>query len=209
MRARQRELGVPEAFEWVDEATPGLLTVARGAGLIVLEAPLMVLGTGRWRTPEPPTSVRVRMLDAQDPALGAALAVPQIAFAAPGTQPGDAGIAERDAAAAELPAGELARIAGRIRDGLTQIAAAETDDGPICSGMHQPVAEVTEIVGVGTLPYARRQGLGGLVTGCLVQDARERAAEVIFLAAGSEEIARVYGRLGFERIGTSCIAEPV
>ena len=32
VRARQRELGVPEAFEWVHETTPSLLGV-RAAGL--------------------------------------------------------------------------------------------------------------------------------------------------------------------------------
>ena len=43
VRARQRELGQPEAFEWVHETTPSLLAAAREAGLEVLEAPLMVL----------------------------------------------------------------------------------------------------------------------------------------------------------------------
>jgi predicted GNAT family acetyltransferase len=70
------------------------------------------------------------------------------------------------------------------------------------------VGAVTEITGVATLPSARRRGLGALVTGRLVQDARERGAELIFLSAGSEDIARVYARLGFERVGTACIAEP-
>jgi hypothetical protein len=28
----------------------------------------------------------------------------------------------------------------------------------------------------------------------------------VFLSAGSEDIARVYGRLGFRRVGTACIA---
>ena len=41
-----------------------------------------------------------------------------------------------------------------------------------------------------------------------MQDARERGAELVFLSAGSEDIARMYGRLGFERVGTACIAEP-
>ena len=30
----------------------------------------------------------------------------------------------------------------------------------------------------------------------------------MFLAADSEDVARVYGRIGFRRIGTACIAEP-
>ena len=32
--------------------------------------------------------------------------------------------------------------------------------------------------------------------------------ELVFLSAGSEEIARVYLRVGFRRMGTACIAEP-
>jgi hypothetical protein len=33
VRARQRELGVPEAFEWVHETTPALLALMREAGM--------------------------------------------------------------------------------------------------------------------------------------------------------------------------------
>jgi hypothetical protein len=43
VRRRQREAGVPEAFEWVHETSPDLLAVARSAGLEVVLAPLMVL----------------------------------------------------------------------------------------------------------------------------------------------------------------------
>ena len=82
---------------------------------------------------------------------------------------------------------------------------AETDYGPVAAGAHQPVGGVTEIVGVATLPAMRRQGLGGAVTGALVEDALAHGAETVFLSAGSDEIARVYARLGFRQIGTACI----
>jgi predicted GNAT family acetyltransferase len=75
-------------------------------------------------------------------------------------------------------------------------------------GSHQPVGAVTEIVGVGTLPAARRRGLGAAVTAALVADARARGAELVFLSAGSEAIARVYERLGFVRVGTAGLASP-
>ena len=71
--------------------------------------------------------------------------------------------------------------------------------------MHQPVDDVTEVVGVATLPAVRRQGLGGAVTGALVEDALARGVETVFLSAGSEDIARVYARLGFRRVATACI----
>jgi predicted GNAT family acetyltransferase len=61
-------------------------------------------------------------------------------------------------------------------------------------------------VGVATLPAMRRRGLGAAVTGALVADALEHGARIVFLSAGSGEIARVYGRLGFQRVATACIA---
>ena len=83
-------------------------------------------------------------------------------------------------------------------------AVAEGEYGPVAAGAHQPVGDVTEIVGVATLPAVRRQGLGGAVTGALVEDALERGVETVFLSAGSDDIARVYARLGFRRVGTAC-----
>ena len=85
------------------------------------------------------------------------------------------------------------------------MAVAEAEYGPVAAGMHQPVEGVTEVVGVATLPAVRRQGLGGAVTGALVEDALARGVETVFLSAGSEDIARVYGRLGFRRVATACV----
>ena len=86
---------------------------------------------------------------------------------------------------------------------------AEDEGGVLAGGSHQPVGEVTAIVGVATLPSARRRGLAALVTARLVQDARERGAELVFIEAEDADVARIYGRLGFERVGTACIAEPL
>jgi predicted GNAT family acetyltransferase len=94
----------------------------------------------------------------------------------------------------------------RLRRRLTVTAIAEGVSGPIAVGSHNPVGDVTELVGVATLPTVRRQGLGSAVTGALVADALEGGAEVVFLSAGSEEIGSVYARLGFRRVGTACIA---
>ncbi|HKE50438.1 MAG TPA: GNAT family N-acetyltransferase, partial [Actinomycetes bacterium] len=30
----------------------------------------------------------------------------------------------------------------------------------------------------------------------------------VFLSAGSDDVARIYERVGFQRIATACIAEP-
>jgi GNAT superfamily N-acetyltransferase len=202
VRSRQRELGVPETFEWVHETTPGLLDVVRSAGLEVLEAPLMVLDHSVWRAPEPPAGMTLRVLDADDPALAAARAVQHVAFGAAGTAAGPEGLRERDAATDE---DGLDFTRERLRRGVSVMVVAEGEYGPAATGMHQPVDSVTEVVGVATLPSVRRQGLGGAVTGRLVEDALARGVRTIFLSAGSEDIARVYARLGFRRVGTACV----
>jgi ribosomal protein S18 acetylase RimI-like enzyme len=211
VRRRQRELGLPESFEWVAEMTPALRAAAEEAGLAAHEHPLMVLAPRvPAAAPEPPAGVRVRVLGADDPALPAALAVPHLAFAEPGTAPGAAG-PERLAAEVRARAGDgsVTRKAARIRAGLTVVAAAVGEDGTVlCSGEHQPVGEVTEIVAVGTLPAARRRGLALAVTAALVADARVRGAGTVFLSAADPAVARIYGRLGFVPVGTAITAEP-
>ncbi|SEQ45030.1 FR47-like protein [Lentzea xinjiangensis] len=192
MRERQRELGVPEAFEWVHETTPDLLGIAVSAGLEVLRAPLMVLDPERLPRPHP----HVRVL-ATRPAEVAVVA--ELAFSSPGTAPGQAGVAERDAAlAGAVPASTRHRHA----------VADLPGEGVLAVGTAQRAGDVVEIAGVGTLPVARRRGLGGAVTAALARDALERGATLVFLSAGSTEIARVYERVGFRHAGTACIASP-
>jgi GNAT superfamily N-acetyltransferase len=198
VRARQRELRHPQAFEWVHETTPELLDVVRAADVEVLEAPLMLLAE-----PRPADTAGVRILGADDPAVGPARAVADVGFRAAGTAVGPEGTRERDAALSEATEDF---VRDRMRRRLTVTAVAEHDGGPVAVGSHQPVGDVTEVVGVATLPAFRRRGLGGAVTGAVVADALGHGTEIVFLSAGSEEIARVYGRLGFHRIGTACIA---
>ena len=55
VRARQRELGVREAFEWVHETTPSLAGAAAAAGLEVLQVPLLALvADDEWAPPPAP-----------------------------------------------------------------------------------------------------------------------------------------------------------
>jgi hypothetical protein len=61
---RQRELGLPETIEWVEENCPSLASLARDAGLEVHALPLMVL-TGTPADPVPPGHA-VRLLGPDD-----------------------------------------------------------------------------------------------------------------------------------------------
>jgi ribosomal protein S18 acetylase RimI-like enzyme len=206
LRARQRELGVREALEWVHETTPSLAGAARAAGLEVLQVPLLALAADGWTAPPTPAGVTLRMLVPDDPALPAAQAVVELAFAAEGMDLGDAGTEARDLALAQL--GELAFLRERLRSGLTGMAVAEGDEGALGAGSHQLAAGGAEAMGIGTLPAARRRGIGAAVTGRLVQDALDRGADIVFLSAAGDAVARLYERLGFRRVGTACFAFP-
>lgn len=211
VRARQRELGIPESFEWVAETTPKLRAAVEESGLVVHEHPLMVLDPGTPAAPLEglPGDISVQIVGADDPILPAALAVPHLAFAEPGTHAGLAGTPQlTEAITACVADGSVDRAIVRIRAGLTAVAAAVEHESALSAGQHQPLAEVSEIVGVGTLPAARRRGLALAVTAALVADARSQGAETVFLSAGDDNVARVYARLGFREIGTALIAEP-
>ncbi|MCX2183279.1 GNAT family N-acetyltransferase [Streptomyces sp. SKN60] len=192
VRARQRELGVPEAFEWVAETTPGLRAAVEASGLVVHEHPLMVLSAEAEaeQLPSPPQDVTVRMVGPDDPDLASAVAAPYAAFGA-------------------TPApGATAQVTARLTAGLTRLAAAFDPSGTaLAAGQHQPVGPVTEVVGVGTLPDSRRRGLGLAVTAALVADARALGVETVFLSATDATVARLYARLGFRTVGTALIAE--
>jgi GNAT superfamily N-acetyltransferase len=206
VRSRQRELGVPEAFEWVHEMNPGLRSAAVAAGLPVRDLPLMVRRDAF--PPLVPDGCTVRILPADDEALPAVLAAIGVGFGDPGTAVGVAGPVDRDAA---IDRDGQRRDATRreIVDGLFVVAAAEVDScGPVAGGGHSPRGAVTEITGVATLPAYRRRGIGAAVADALCRDAAGRGVGMVFLSAGSGDVARVYQRVGFARVGTACIAEP-
>ncbi|MFK0194341.1 GNAT family N-acetyltransferase [Kitasatospora sp. NPDC090308] len=220
VRARQREIGAPESFEWVHETTPGLRAAVEATGLEVHEHPLLVLDLDEPSPAQATTAdagaeaavdePEVRVLAPDDPLLPAAVMLPHLAFAEAGTRVGTAG-PEQLAEAVRGPDTEAAaaRMAGRITAGRTVLAATVGPDGaPTASGCHQPVGEVSEIVAVATLPALRRRGLARRLTSHLVEHARATGVRTVFLSASDDAVARLYESVGFRRIATALIAEP-
>jgi GNAT superfamily N-acetyltransferase len=216
--ARQRELGVPLALEWVHEVTPTLLPAAAEAGLVVLRAPLMVLDPARLPRPErllgPDDDAAVRVLDpdasefAEEYARSGAVA--EIGFggepAADATDPTD----PTDAVAPAVPSGaELDAIREPLRRRTKGHAVvATTPTGVVARGAYQAAVGCAEIVGVATLPAARRRGYGAAVSAALARHALDAGHDLVFLSAASEDVARVYARIGFRHAATACIAAP-
>ena len=207
VRARQRELIIPESFEWIEECAPEMAEAAVAAGLQIHRHPLMVLAVPPQAGPVPP-GITVRLAGPEDAELDRIWAVPAVAFGHPGTAVGQAGTAERDKTAADYDAGTLALLRERLQSGQSVLAAAFGPDGPLAAGSCQTLDGAAEITGVGVLPAHRRLGLGAAVTALLAADAAGRGVPTVFLSATDHVVARVYARIGFREIGTAVIAEP-
>lgn len=203
--ALQEAAGLPPALEWVEERTPGLAAVATSAGLSVDELPLLVAA-------DPvelllPAGVRLYLVGADDPELPRYQRVAAIAFAHPG---GRSDVREAPLDTSDDARARTAILRERIASGRTVMMVAVEHGEPVAVGSHQPVdvdgTEVSEVVGVATLPRLRARGLGAGLASALVAHALE-TAEMVFLTAGDDDVARVYERVGFARIGTTGAAE--
>jgi predicted N-acetyltransferase YhbS len=203
--ALQETAGLPAALEWVPERSPGTAAAARAAGLTVEELPLLI-------AVDPvdlllPAGVRLYVVGADDPELPRFQRVAATAFAHPG------GPAEVSDVPLDTSAEAVARTAAlreRIASGRTVMMVAVERGEPVAVGSHQPVdiggTEVSEVVGVATLPRLRGRGLGAGMTSALVAHATE-TADMVFLAAGDDDVARVYERVGFARLATTAVAD--
>lgn len=208
--ARQSERGLPAAIEWVHETTPDLLAAVRDVeALRIHEIPLMALPRGADATPVPrPDGVTVRVVEPDEPGCGgtlaAARAVADVGFAAGGTAPGEAGTAAREAAMRP----PQQRVIDLLGEGALLVAVAESaQEGVLATGRATPVDGVAELVGIATLPAARRRGIGAAIAAVLAGELQARGTGTIFLTASSPEVARVYARVGFVRVGTGFTAE--
>ena len=208
VRARQRELGVREAFEWVHETTPSHGRRGGGgrAGRHARPA-ARARCRRRWAPPPAPAGMTVRLLAPDDPALPAAQGVVELAFAAAATGLGDAGPEERAVAARAV--GDLGFLRERLRRRLTVMAVAEDANGPVAAGSHQPVerrdgGHGRRHAALRAPPRRRRRRDRPARRG----RARTAARRSVFLSAADDDVARLYGRLGFRPLGTACFGRP-
>jgi ribosomal protein S18 acetylase RimI-like enzyme len=207
VRARQRELLIPESFEWIEQSAPDMAAAAAGAGLQVHAHPLLVLDR-LTAPPALPPRIWAGVLGPDDPDVVQAWSVPAVAFGQPGTAVGEATVTQRDKIAANYDAATIEMLRARLRAGQSVLAAARGPNGPLAAGSYQVADGVAEITGVGVLPASRRRGLAAAVTHALAAHALRRGAAVVFLSASDASVARIYARLGFREIGTAMIAEP-
>jgi ribosomal protein S18 acetylase RimI-like enzyme len=191
VRRRQRALEVPESFEWIDDVSPGLAGVCEAAGLEVRRHPLMALDVG-GAGGSVPSSAALRLLTPEDD-FAAFVRVGARAFGVDDETPSPA---------------MLAYVAERVRDGATVSAGAFVDGELVAIGSHQPVGDVTELAGVGTLPAFRGRGLATAISAFLVADTASRGIPSMFLSASDERVSRLYARVGFRVVGTACTASP-
>ncbi|MDV3220954.1 GNAT family N-acetyltransferase [Intrasporangium sp.] len=185
--ARQAELGLPPAIEWVDEVTPSLLPAVRGAGYEPRRHPLLTLP--RHLAVEPDS--RARPLPSADPHLS-------IAF---GTV--KAGFRGRD----EVERHDTGRKPELIEQGAL-IVVASYEGGRLCgAGSAAPRGDVAELMGIAVPPGHRNRGHGSAITRSLVAACRERGVDLVFLTASSDTAAGIYRRVGFTDTGTGYVLE--
>lgn len=205
---RQRELGVPEAIEWVDQVTPGLAETIETMGIGVERCPLLALDGEPLGAAE-----HSRMIEPDEAdLLQESRAAITVAFEHGGTARADADTAARDAVRTRADFTRLSdTFAERLTTGELRAAVAFAPSaielGAVGGGSFVAVGPVAEIAGVGVLPAYRRLGLAGQVTYTLATDARSAGVATVFCSAQSVEVARTYERVGFRRIGTACIAQ--
>ena len=129
VRARQRELIIPESFEWIEQTAPEMAAAAAGAGLVVQTHPLMMLSAPPLAPPRP-ADVTVRVVAPEDPELDRIWAVPAVAFGHPGTAAGEAGPAERDKIAADHDGSTPTPVISATPSTAWQLPAATGPSGP-------------------------------------------------------------------------------
>lgn len=194
------------SIEWVHETHPELAGLTAAYGLETRSHSLMVAAAGDVILSEI-DDVILRVIGPDDPAFAFGRAVADVSFGFGGTNIGQSGPLERDAAVAGLKPELIEHLRELARSGSTVTAIAESDEGVVAVGSYQVVGDLAEIVAVATLPTARRRGLAGAVTALLTTHALGHGVRRLLLSAQDENVARVYERIGFHHVGSTGAAE--
>ena len=201
--SRQREAGVPLTIEWVAENTPTLERVAAGAGLEIDRCPLLVLhglprgGPGSARMLGPDDVAELAQVLAAHQSLrsgigGTAVGSEGLAYwgNAPGAEPVEDSLRTdrsraRYASPPRTPPPPTVRwaVVGTTRWGTPQRSPASA-----------------------CCPPTAVAGLGAALSFVLARDALDWGATTVFCSAENDEVARIYARVGFQRVATACMA---
>src|SRR4051794_36724219 len=182
--ARQEELGVPRAIEWVDQVTPSLRPAVADAGERAGRFPLLALPDDTAVSPPD----RTRVLAAEDADLPLAVGAVHAAFE------GSDEIAER-------PVGRRPQM---IADGhLIEVAAYDDGGRLIGGGSGSPRGSTAELMGIGVPPTRRMAGTGTAITRALIHACRDVGVRTVFLSAYNDAAASIYRRVGFQDVGTA------
>jgi predicted N-acetyltransferase YhbS len=151
--------------------------------------------------------VRLYLVGAEDPALPHYHHLLETAFAPHEDADADA---DTDPGSADGPSDARTEVLReRVATGRTVLMVALEDGMPVGAGAHHPVevdgSETSEIVGVASSPRRRGRGVGAALASALVAQATE-TAELVFLTAGDDDVARVYERVGFAWLGSTGVA---
>ena len=195
--------GVEISMEWVCDLQPELAAVAAGWGLEVRTHALMVVGPADVIAPYH-GDVRMRIVDAEEPALLVGRSVADVSFAHGGTQVAPPGLPERDAAVADLSPTLVEHLRSRAGRGLTITAVAELEgEGVVSVGSYQPIGPTAELLAIATLPSFRRRGIAAGLTSFLVGHAATNGVSMVLLSAEDDDVARIYRRVGFTQVATA------
>jgi predicted GNAT family acetyltransferase len=184
--ARQDELELPRAIEWVDQVTPSLMPAVVAAGERAGRFPLLALAADV----EVPAAERTRVLAAHDVDLPLAVGAVHAAF------DGSDEIIER-------PVGRRPRLIGEGQ--LIEVAAYDDEGRLIGGGSGAPRGTTAELMGIGVPPAHRKAGTGTAITMALVRACRAAGVRTVFLSAYNDAAASIYRRVGFRDVGTACI----
>jgi ribosomal protein S18 acetylase RimI-like enzyme len=102
----------------------------------------------------------------------------------------------------EIPAAETELLARELEEGLTVVAAAFADGGPVAGASLIGIGAVAELAGVWAAPGWRGRGLAHAACARALGAFAARGGELAWLSAGDATAERLYRRLGFVPAGT-------